>query len=121
MRIRVYLNGDGMGKGTHISLFFVVCRGTYDALLPWPFRPKVHFILQDQTGSNANVVESFRPDPNSASFRRPTSDMNVASGCPMFLPLRQLDRNLDKYIQDDTLFLKVTIDTSELPTFKPEY
>ncbi|XP_075963283.1 TNF receptor-associated factor 3 isoform X2 [Anarhichas minor] len=27
MCARVYLNGDGMGKGTHLSLFFVVMRG----------------------------------------------------------------------------------------------
>ena len=121
MRARVYLNGDGMGKGTHVSLFFVLCRGAYDPLLPWPFRPKVHFYLQDQSGSDDHIVESFRPDPNSSSFRRPTSDMNVASGCPMFLPVRQLEANLDKYVRDDTMFIKITVDTSELPTFKPEY
>lgn len=37
----MYLNGDGAGKGTHMSLFFVVMKGDYDALLPWPFRHKV--------------------------------------------------------------------------------
>lgn len=41
MCARIYLNGDGMGKGTHLSLFFVVMRGEYDALLPWPFKQKV--------------------------------------------------------------------------------
>jgi len=41
MCARLYLNGDGMGKGTHVSLFFVVMRGAYDALLKWPFRQKV--------------------------------------------------------------------------------
>lgn len=33
MCARIYLNGDGIGKGTHISIFFVVMRGQYDALL----------------------------------------------------------------------------------------
>ena len=41
MCARIYLNGDGMGKRTHISLFFVVMRGNYDALMSWPFRQKV--------------------------------------------------------------------------------
>ena len=41
MCARLYLNGDGMGKGTHLSLFFVVMKGRYDALLKWPFRHKV--------------------------------------------------------------------------------
>ena len=48
MCARIYLNGDGMGKGTHISLFFVIMRGEYDALLRWPFRQKVTFMLLDQ-------------------------------------------------------------------------
>ena len=74
-----------MGKGTHLSLFFVVMRGDYDALLPWPFEQKVSFKLIDQTG-NQHIIESFRPDPNSPSFQRPQSKMNVASGCPLFVP-----------------------------------
>jgi hypothetical protein len=37
----LYLNGDGSGKKTHLSLFIVIMRGEYDALLPWPFRNKV--------------------------------------------------------------------------------
>lgn len=39
--LRLYLNGDGTGKRTHLSLFIVIMRGEYDALLPWPFRNKV--------------------------------------------------------------------------------
>lgn len=45
MCARLYLNGDGMGKGTHVSLFFVVMRGMYDALLKWPFRQKVWIVF----------------------------------------------------------------------------
>ena len=30
MCARIYLNGDGMGRGTHISVFFVVMRGQYE-------------------------------------------------------------------------------------------
>eukprot|EP00058_Branchiostoma_floridae_P000767 XP_002586255.1 hypothetical protein BRAFLDRAFT_109339 [Branchiostoma floridae] len=36
MCARIYLNGDGMGKGSHISLFFVLMRGHFDWLLRWP-------------------------------------------------------------------------------------
>ena len=34
MCARVYLNGDGMGKLTHLSFFFAIMKGSYDALLP---------------------------------------------------------------------------------------
>jgi len=45
MCIRAYLNGDGSGYKTHLSLFFVVMKGEYDALLKWPFDNKVSMIL----------------------------------------------------------------------------
>lgn len=39
--MRLYLHGDGAGKGTHVSLFFVIMKGEYDPLLSWPFKHKV--------------------------------------------------------------------------------
>ncbi|NWH46926.1 TRAF2 factor, partial [Fregata magnificens] len=107
--LRVYLNGDGTGKGTHMSLFFVVMRGDYDALLPWPFRHKVTFMLLDQN-NREHIIDAFRPDLTSASFQRPVNDMNVASGCPMFLPLAKLQSPKYAYVKEDTLFLKCIIE-----------
>ncbi|XP_074967971.1 TNF receptor-associated factor 1 isoform X2 [Phalacrocorax aristotelis] len=109
--LRVYLNGDGTGKGTHVSLFFVVMRGDYDALLPWPFRHKVTFMLLDQN-NREHIIDAFRPDLTSASFQRPVNDMNVASGCPMFLPLSKLQSPKYAYVKEDTLFLKCIIETN---------
>ncbi|NXM59095.1 TRAF1 factor, partial [Illadopsis cleaveri] len=109
--LRVYLNGDGTGKGTHLSLFFVVMKGDYDALLPWPFRHKVTFMLLDQN-NREHVIDAFRPDLSSASFQRPVNDMNVASGCPMFLPLAKLQSPRHAYVKEDTLFLKCIIETN---------
>ncbi|CAH1271321.1 TRAF2 [Branchiostoma lanceolatum] len=109
MCARIYLNGDGMGKGTHVSLFFVVMRGHYDGLLRWPFRQKVTFMLLDQNNNREHVIDAFRPDPTSSSFQRPTSDMNIASGCPLFVPLSQLDSS-HGYIMDDIIFVKVVVE-----------
>ncbi|XP_068771396.1 TNF receptor-associated factor 1 isoform X2 [Struthio camelus] len=109
--LRIYLNGDGTGKGTHVSLFFVVMKGDYDALLPWPFRHKVTFMLLDQN-NREHVIDAFRPDLTSASFQRPVNDMNVASGCPMFLPLSKLQSPKYAYVKEDTLFLKCIIETN---------
>lgn len=113
---RIYLNGDGMGRNTHVSLFFVIMRGEYDALLRWPFRQKVTFILLDQsTNENKeNVIDAFRPDPNSNSFKKPTSDMNIASGIPLFCPLAKLNSNEHEYIKDDSMFIKIIIDSRDL-------
>jgi len=108
---RLYPNGDGMGKGTHMSMFFVIMRGEYDALLPWPFIQKIHFKLLDQDRIR-DVHDAFRPDPQSSSFKRPTSNMNVASGCPTFISHTELRRG--GYVRNDTMFVKITVDMSGL-------
>ncbi|XP_069772569.1 TNF receptor-associated factor 3 isoform X3 [Narcine bancroftii] len=113
MCARVYLNGDGMGKGTHLSLFFVVMRGEYDALLPWPFKQKVTLMLLDQGPANHHLNDAFKPDPNSSSFKQPVSEMNIASGCPLFVAQPVLESGT--YIKDDTIFIKVVVDTSDMP------
>lgn len=113
MCARVYLNGDGMGKGTHLSLFFVVMRGEYDPLLPWPFKQKVTLMLMDQGPARKHLSDAFKPDPNSSSFRRPTGEMNIASGCPLFVAQTVLENGT--YIKDDTIYIKVNVDTSDLP------
>ena len=43
MCLRLYLDGDGQGKGTHVSLFLVIMKSDYDDLLTWPFKQKVRF------------------------------------------------------------------------------
>uniref|UniRef100_A0A8C2ADJ3 TNF receptor-associated factor n=1 Tax=Cyprinus carpio TaxID=7962 RepID=A0A8C2ADJ3_CYPCA len=112
MCLRIYLNGDGTGRGTHLSLFFVVMRGTSDALLKWPFNQKVTLMLLDQS-NREHIIDAFRPDITSSSFQRPVSDMNIASGCPLFCPLSKLEGK-NSYIRDDTIFIKAIVDLTGL-------
>uniref|UniRef100_A0A3B4XW48 TNF receptor-associated factor n=1 Tax=Seriola lalandi dorsalis TaxID=1841481 RepID=A0A3B4XW48_SERLL len=112
MCLRIYLNGDGTGRGTHLSLFFVVMRGHSDALLKWPFNQKVTLMLLDQN-NREHIIDAFRPDISSSSFQRPVSDMNIASGCPLFCSLSKLDSK-NSYIRDDTIFIKAIVDLTGL-------
>lgn len=113
MCVRLYPNGDGMGKGTHVSIFFVIMRGNYDALLGWPFGHRVIFRMIDQGQNGNHLIDSFRPDPSSTSFKRPTSEMNIASGCPLFMPLSKLDDPSVSYVKDDVMYVNVCLDISE--------
>ncbi|XP_071962000.1 TNF receptor-associated factor 3-like [Antedon mediterranea] len=109
MCARVYLNGDGIGKGTHMSLFFVVMKGDYDALLPWPFKQKVTMLLLDQSPDRRHLVDAFRPNPQSSSFQRPVKEMNIASGCPQFVALDTLE-STDTYRKGNTMYIKIVVD-----------
>ena len=111
MCIRVYLNGDGVGFNTHLSVFFVLMQGEYDPLLKWPFENKVSLILVDQN-LRQHIVQTFKPSPESSSFRKPRSEMNVASGCPQFAKLSVL--NEGNYVKSDVLFLKCITDTTKI-------
>ncbi|XP_044123055.1 TNF receptor-associated factor 5 isoform X2 [Neovison vison] len=111
---RAYLNGDGSGKGTHLSLYFVVMRGEFDSLLQWPFRQRVTLMLLDQSGKKNHIMETFKADPSSSSFKRPDGEMNIASGCPRFVAHSTLENAKNTYIKDDTMFLKVAVDLTDL-------
>ena len=108
--LRLYLRGDGSGQNTHLSFFLTVMRGEYDALLQWPFRQTVTLMLLGQARAS-DISVTFRPDPTCSSFQRPHTDMNVASGCHMFVPLSILSNPC--YVQDDALFLKCKIESKK--------
>ncbi|XP_027704829.1 TNF receptor-associated factor 2 isoform X2 [Vombatus ursinus] len=112
MCLRIYLNGDGTGRGTHLSLFFVVMKGPNDALLRWPFNQKVTLMLLDQN-NREHVIDAFRPDVTSSSFQRPVSDMNIASGCPLFCPVSKMESK-NSYVRDDAIFIKAIVDLTGL-------
>lgn len=112
---RAYLSGDGTGLGTHLSLYVVLMRGDFDSLLPWPFRQTVTLTVLDQSTARNHISESFLPDPASSSFSRPVSDTNVASGFPCFVSHGNLEAPKNAaYVKDDTLFIKIKVDTSGL-------
>ena len=111
MCLRLYILGDGIGKGNYMSLFFVLMKGEFDNILQWPFTNKVTFKLINQ-GNGRDVVDTFQPDPMSSSFRKPKSDMNIASGCPRFVS--HTDLHAGGYIVEDTVFIKCIVDTSAI-------
>ncbi len=112
MCARIFLNGDGLGKNTHVSLYLVIMKGDFDALLPWPFRQKVTLMLMDQQTHKSHLSESFIPDSASTSFSRPVKQMNIASGFPLFILQDVLHDT--RYVMDDTAYFKIIVDLSDL-------
>ena len=107
-----YLNGNGSGKGIYLSLFVAIMQGKYDSLLPWPFQQKITMKLLDQE-QVSHVTNTFRPDPNSQNFQRPRSEMNIATGCPLFCSHSQLRSR--GYVRNDTMFIKIIVDGINMP------
>ena len=104
---RLYLHGDGMGRSTHISIFFVVMKSEYDQLLTWPMLKRITFELINHDNEADNIIESFVSNPRSSSFQRPTNNMNVASGCPMFITIERFLTG--GYVVDNCAYIKTTV------------
>ena len=104
---RLYLQGDGMGRSTHVSLFFVVMKSEYDQLLTWPMQKRITFELINHANEAESVIESFVSNPRSSSFQRPTNNMNVASGCPMFISIEKFLTG--GFIVDNAAYIKTTV------------
>lgn len=101
----LYLNGDGVGKDTHVSLFIVIMKSEYDALLEWPFQQKVTFNLLNHENKNDSVKKSMIPDANSPSFKRPRKEMNLAAGFPLFVSKERLEN----FVVDDSIFIETAV------------
>lgn len=106
--LRLYLHGDGMGRGTHLSLFLVIMKSEYDDIQQWPFQQKIKFKLINQNDRSKDHVEQMFPSKDSSSFQKPKKDMNIASGCPLFIPLDRLQP--EGFLKNGNLFIEVKIE-----------
>ena len=112
MCVRVYLNGDGAGKGTYVSMFFVLMRSEHDDLLPFPFKQSVRFTLLNQANQAESITEAFAPDLKSQSFQKPEGEMNVASGFPKFA--RQTVLQDERFTRGNVIYIKAQVDIAGL-------
>ena len=114
MCICLYFNGCGAGEGTHLSVFFALMKGEYDALQQWPFEHKVNLILVDQDSKKEDITHSFNPAGPDNPFSRPldTHELNLFSGFTKFAPLSILSD--PRYVKDDVMFIRATVDGDTL-------
>ena len=115
MCLKVYANGIGDGKGSHVSVFAYLMRGGNDGNLKWPFQGtiKVSLLNQLEDGQH-HTMETWSPDddvPEDTS-RRVTKGERASCGMGRlrFIPQQYLTYNGDKncqYLKDNTLFFRV--------------
>lgn len=115
LQASMFLNGNGPGEGTHVSVYIKVLPGEYDALLKWPFSHSITFTLFEQGVPNGQggVAESFVPDPSWENFQRPSLEPDqLGFGFPRFISHELLNRR--PFVKEDTVFLRVKVDPSKI-------
>lgn len=59
LQASVFLNGNGSGENTHVSVYIKILPGEFDALLKWPFSHSVAFTLFDQSEKVFNIIHVY--------------------------------------------------------------
>ena len=59
MCLCVYPNGDGGGKGTHVSVYTCLMKGPFDDHLKWPFRGEITIQIVNQDGDHDHVERTI--------------------------------------------------------------
>lgn len=118
LQVSAFLNGNGSGEGSHLSIYIRVLPGEYDNLLEWPFSYKVTFSILDQSDPSLSkpqhITETFNPDPNWKNFQKPSSSRNsldestLGFGYPKFISHEEIKKR--NYIRDNAIFLKASIE-----------
>jgi len=120
LQLSAFVNGNGSGLNTHLSLYIRVLPGEYDSLLEWPFSHDITFNILDQgdplSSKRSHISVRFTPDPTWKNFQRPSldsdDDSNLGFGYPKFISHKELKDN--NYLKGNALFIKATVDTSRI-------
>ena len=129
MCLRVDANGNGDGKGTHVSVFVYLMRGEFDNVLEWPFRSHVTVAMLNQREDNDHTTYTI----NNEAIGRVTGREIARSGWgyATFIAHTELNYNPTKncqYLKYDCLRFRIvkvegtatqptTASTSSMPVF----
>ena len=109
----VYPNGYGDGKGTHVLIFTILMKGSYDDHLKWPFRGEVTIQIVNQAGDH-NHIEKIIPyddqTEDDTAGRVTSGERSAGWGEPQFLAHSDLEYNAAKktqYLKDNQLIIHV--------------
>ena len=97
--LEVYPNGDGSGKGTHLSVYARLMEGEHDDELEWPFEGRITVKLLNQKTNNRHYrrLFVFNGQTNRVGFTEFISHTDLS-----YNPTTNTE-----YLQDDCLRLRV--------------
>ena len=110
----VHANGEGKGKGTHVSLYAYLMRGEFDDHLNWPFQGHVTLSILNQLEDDNHTTNTIRftNATNDKVVGRVTKGERAPSGWGRhnFIAHSELDYNYSKncqYLKYDCLRFRI--------------
>ena len=110
--LRVYANGHGNGKATHVSVFYCLNRGEYDDQLKWPFCGDITIQLLNQNKDEGHWEETVCFDDTVRDRRagRVVGQEIATSGwgCTRFIAHSKLNTESKQYLKNDCLKFRIS-------------
>ena len=121
MCLRVDANGEGEGKGTHVSVFAYLMKGENDDYLTWPFTGKgtIELLNQLEDNNHRSITITF-PADDEDNQRVVTGDRaSCGWGSPSYISHSDLTQNAPKncqYLKDNRLHFRISVNAKESST-----
>ena len=114
MCLLVYANGNGAGKGTHVSVFLHLMKGENDDALTWPIKYKCTVTLLNQLKHEGHHTGAFSLTKDEKGDSRVLSAEEAAGwGFAQFIAHPKLNLQVEKqcqYLKDDSLYFRVQVE-----------
>ncbi|XP_065902707.1 TNF receptor-associated factor 4-like [Dysidea avara] len=113
LNLRIDVNGDGAGKGTHLSLFLYLMKGPHDDELTWPLRGKFEVTLLNQISDYEHysvTVTYGNHTPDKYAGKVTDDDRGEGWGRAKFIFNQDLHKITPtcQYLKDDCIFIQVS-------------
>ncbi|XP_067825863.1 TNF receptor-associated factor 1-like isoform X2 [Heptranchias perlo] len=105
MCLRIYLAGHEEARGTHISLYYILLKGQYDALSQWPFKEKVKLALLNLRDRQQSILKICIPSTVDPALQRPVGNMNAPRGFSMFMTSSEFNQSFSEFVDSDEMFV----------------
>lgn len=118
LKLRIYPYGRKSATSSHLSVFIVVMKGEYDAILPWPFKRKMRFTLIDQREDpeQRKNVSMVITSSHTENYERPNKEENLGRGFRNFISHGKLYSG--GYVENNMLFLQFEVSPGVRPVKK---
>ena len=105
MCLRVTANGEGSGKGTHITVAVYLMKGEFDDQLEWPFRGDITIQLLNQQGDKkGHFMRTIRGAEAVRGSGKSDEKFISAWGISQFKPQSEV---YQKFLKNDSLKFQI--------------
>ena len=105
MCLRVTANGQGGGKGTHITVGVYLIKGGFDDQLEWPFQGDITIELLNQERDATHYTKTIRGAKGEKNDGNGREKFISAWGINQFISYSELS---PKYLKDDSLKFRIS-------------